>query len=1370
MTLLVVPMLVVGGLWLSQQYWLPSLVRPELERQTGMRFDAASMQIGFDGRVRLVRASLRSRSDRATLNAPLAYVDVNWRKALRGGLDARAIIMRKPVLRIDSSIASSLVDAEGEAPDLDWLGSIPELTVTDAVIQFTDSSGPSREVVVSMRGDGSLTRRAGDRSVIDLRFEQSGAADPVEFTGWINTRDGAANIHTGNVALTNWIAAFTIPHGGDFWRSILTEGRLVAADIEISPRGGVSSRLDVEGVRLALPTPQTSAMADERLVLEDVNGRVFLNGASLRANLAGLIDGLPTAATFATDGLSLTSPFRCDLVGGPFMVSQHWKPMQLAPEFVRRVLHDFSGPSAEVSASIVLSRLNPAASPSEGIAIAGEAHVEHGAATFLEFPYPMREVAGTVRFDDEMIRLIGLTGVGLTGAALRGEGTVTPVPGSAVLDLTIWGEQAPIDSVLLSALDEQEREIVASLFSERVAAELASAGAFASSAEKAEAASTIERLEDALEAALDAGDIAKAESLRASIADAGKVLERPTFDVGGLVSVRARVQWDGRRKQRHEIDVDVHFDRAGLLYEHFPYPVVVAPLDAKIDLSGVTITQAPLAGLAGAAGAIRGDVSWDRDSVQPNLEIEFSSLPVDEPLLKAVAMATQATNAVKASGPRREKATMSVSDALMRFGASGVVHGDADVSFDETGVTWNVDVPLHGLTLRTSGDANTPAAVVDSFDGVLNVSPDGWRIPNASARFASNPITFSIDAPSDGDPTILFASESFDLKTPFEGYLRELDADAAARVARVRNEIAVDGRVSVAGSAVMTAHGPEYDVEVAGAGELTFDVAGRAVRAAPRAGAVTLRNERIDFDELDIQLLNPLGGSSGDIRLNGAWSDGDASRIEIAAANVAIESPLVQRVLTAFRPDVAPWIESARPSGRFDASATIVSEPGLPVAVTEGLLEPKSFHFTAGIDRVEIDTISGALTVGSSGGRIKQLELRSSNWSAHLDGEWFAGGAPGIDVRVNARGESLRDDIVALLPRDVQDVFRVLDIRVERGFALHNGELAINAPIRGQDLGDGFRDGVFFTGAVTCAGAAIDTGVQFSDIDGDIAITASRSPFAPATQIDVSLHLDHAKAAGLTLKDVNASIRSANDAWDVIEIDVLGESHGGRIWGQGAIRSNESSEDSAGYRFDLRMAGLDLAAAMHEYTGAAPSAAPDVGHRGHVDASLVLSGDLSADAKPRGAGELRILGGELARLPLVFSVLELGNLIPPIGEKLDYARADFALANGVATFDRLLIVSPSLALVGEGDVTLPEFELDLRFGASGNYRLPVLSALFDVVRNEILTTRVRGALGRPEFSIEQLSATRRLFSRIFGGQDSGDGGGRSVAEVADPPN
>jgi hypothetical protein len=89
-----------------------------------------------------------------------------------------------------------------------------------------------------------------------------------------------------------------------------------------------------------------------------------------------------------------------------------------------------------------------------------------------------------------------------------------------------------------------------------------------------------------------------------------------------------------------------------------------------------------------------------------------------------------------------------------------------------------------------------------------------------------------------------------------------------------------------------------------------------------------------------------------------------------------------------------------------------------------------------------------------------------------------------------------------------------------------------------------------------------------------------------------------------------------------------------------------------------------------------------------------------------------------------------------------------------------------MALIGDGSMTLPDFDLDLRFGASGNYRLPVFSAVLDVLRNELLTTRVQGTLANPEFSAVQLSGTRRLLSSIFG---PGDGDGDDETESPREP-
>jgi len=119
----------------------------------------------------------------------------------------------------------------------------------------------------------------------------------------------------------------------------------------------------------------------------------------------------------------------------------------------------------------------------------------------------------------------------------------------------------------------------------------------------------------------------------------------------------------------------------------------------------------------------------------------------------------------------------------------------------------------------------------------------------------------------------------------------------------------------------------------------------------------------------------------------------------------------------------------------------------------------------------------------------------------------------------------------------------------------------------------------------------------------------------------------------------------------------------------------------------------------------------------------------------------------------VLPLLELSNLQIPIGERLDIGYADFYLLGDRLMFDVLEASSPSLLILGEGGVRFTDGAIDLAFRTRGTSGIPIVSAVLEGVRNEILTARIRGTLTEPDWTYEQLPATRRFLTTIFAGTD-----------------
>jgi len=87
------------------------------------------------------------------------------------------------------------------------------------------------------------------------------------------------------------------------------------------------------------------------------------------------------------------------------------------------------------------------------------------------------------------------------------------------------------------------------------------------------------------------------------------------------------------------------------------------------------------------------------------------------------------------------------------------------------------------------------------------------------------------------------------------------------------------------------------------------------------------------------------------------------------------------------------------------------------------------------------------------------------------------------------------------------------------------------------------------------------------------------------------------------------------------------------------------------------------------------------------------------------------------------------------------------------------VLSRSVAIVGSGSITLPDFAVDLTLNSRNRaLRVPLFTSLFEGVRNELVSTRITGTLASPTIGAEALSGTRRLIGSVFGAASATDGG------------
>jgi hypothetical protein len=99
-------------------------------------------------------------------------------------------------------------------------------------------------------------------------------------------------------------------------------------------------------------------------------------------------------------------------------------------------------------------------------------------------------------------------------------------------------------------------------------------------------------------------------------------------------------------------------------------------------------------------------------------------------------------------------------------------------------------------------------------------------------------------------------------------------------------------------------------------------------------------------------------------------------------------------------------------------------------------------------------------------------------------------------------------------------------------------------------------------------------------------------------------------------------------------------------------------------------------------------------------------------------------------LPVTLRVLQLFEIMPPFAGSLDFADVAFYVDGGRLVFERLFLECPTLWMFGEGEMSFPGMELDVRLRTKGT--LPVVGDIVAAVSDQLFLVEVTGPIGDPK--------------------------------------
>ncbi len=429
----------------------------------------------------------------------------------------------------------------------------------------------------------------------------------------------------------------------------------------------------------------------------------------------------------------------------------------------------------------------------------------------------------------------------------------------------------------------------------------------------------------------------------------------------------------------------------------------------------------------------------------------------------------------------------------------------------------------------------------------------------------------------------------------------------------------------------------------------------------------------------------------------------------------------------------------------------------MPPLAIDGRFDPSSLSFNMNERQIEFPQVSGSVQFEGTKGTVEELKGTGDGYAMGIDGDWaFGDGGLGVDLRIDASGGVLDSPLRGVVPRVLDRVITNLELGSTGAIDISGLRLVADG------VGTGEMDFNVSGGAEIVGGHAL-IGAPITELDGSVDFVAASVD--GRVGYEIGLNADQFRAGALRLSEGSVQIIGDAARPGVVLIPEIDASmHGGRVAGSAQIRPSEDGQ--ARYWAELHGSGVRAAPMFNDlllppgglegppvFGEDRVRSAWDVDDdysRGVMLADLSMSGILGEPGTRVGRGYAQVSGGSVVALPGILNVLEASNLRLPVGSKLQNAEGEFYIDGDTLAFERISATSKTIEILGYGTMQWIDRALDLRFRSRSIARIPVLSSMFEGLRDELITTKVTGTLSKPTYSVDQFGSTKRVLSALLG--------------------
>lgn len=491
--------------------------------------------------------------------------------------------------------------------------------------------------------------------------------------------------------------------------------------------------------------------------------------------------------------------------------------------------------------------------------------------------------------------------------------------------------------------------------------------------------------------------------------------------------------------------------------------------------------------------------------------------------------------------------------------------------------------------------------------------------------------------------------------------------------------------------------------------------------------------------------LQKLTGDNSDasVSISGGldWSqDPTAIDLRLSASGLAIRPGLLALLPSdhAARLRLESLIHQYRPVGRFDGELDYRSRTRDRLEAFTVTLKPHDLAFDWGGQRAAFDAIDGTVVIRPGMVELNDLAVDLDHGAATLAGRVPFGdsrdGQPWA-LRIGATGTEFDANSRVFLPDGVVRTIDGLEV---------GGQFNLAGSLVGGEGGQ-----TSFSGRIELTDATADVGVPVTDLRGVLTVDAARMPDDPWPDIDLRLEADSLRIANRLVEPFTLQLATGQPGTLTIQ-HMLGSVYNGTLVGEGAIELG----DPGRYQFDFTLSNVDVNPVIE--AGNLPQGQPQQATGGgSLSASLAIEAVPGQPASRIGRGGLEVHDAQLFEKPFTMAVLHAANLSLPANDAFDRASARYLLDGDLIQFDSLSLESPTVAIVGAGQMTYPQQQLDLALVTRnpGGPNLGAFTDMLNVFKDELIAIQVTGPLDAPNARLVPFEGLRTSWQRIFGAPD-----------------